>query len=132
MRKIENLKIAIAMLFLKITVKIKKIYNCLKVQVISLHIAGMQAVHAYQTRIYDPTFTNMATVGGTKTGEWIGMAIGVIVMVLMLPPVADTVLGINTTGWTFTGAEACKTLMYLIPMVYIAAVIVKIVKTALD
>lgn len=71
------------------------------------------------------------SVGGTNAGTWIGMAIGVMISVLMLPPVADTVLGINTTNWTFTGAAACKTLLYLIPMVYIAGVVVKIVKTAI-
>jgi len=70
-------------------------------------------------------------IGGTSAGSWIGMSIGVMVAVLMLPPVADTVLGVNTTNWTFTGAAACRTLMYLIPMVYIAGVLVRIVKTAL-
>jgi len=72
---------------------------------------------------------NDASVSGS--GQMIAMAIGIMISILMLPPVADTVLGVNTTAWTFTGAEACKTLLYLIPMVYIAGVLVKIVKTAL-
>lgn len=66
-----------------------------------------------------------------QAGSWIAMAIGVMLSVLMLPPVTETVLGVNTTNWTFTGAAAAKTLMYLIPMVYIAGVLVKIIKTVL-
>jgi len=78
---------------------------------------------------YNAPFINSEHTTGA--GEWIGMAIGVMISVLMLPPVADTVMGVNVSAWNFTGSQACITLMYLIPMVYIAGVLVKIVKTAL-
>lgn len=58
--------------------------------------------------------------------------VGIVIAVMMLPPVADTVIGVNTSAWTFTGADACKTMMYLIPFIYIVAVIVHIVKSAIE
>jgi len=68
----------------------------------------------------------------TIAGKFVGMAIGVVISILMLPPVADTILGINTSAWTFTGAEGAKALMYIIPMIYIACVIIYIVREALS
>jgi len=67
----------------------------------------------------------------TGAGKLVGMAIGTIISVLMLPPVTETVTGINTTGWTFTGHEGVIAMMYIIPLVYIAAVIIYIVKSVL-
>jgi len=67
----------------------------------------------------------------TGAGKLVGMAIGTIISVLMLPPVTDTVTGINTTAWTFTGHEGVIAMMYIIPLVYIAAVIIYIIKSVL-
>jgi hypothetical protein len=67
----------------------------------------------------------------TGAGKLTGMAIGTIVAVLMLPPVTSTVIGINTTAWTFSGKDGVIALMYIIPLVYIAAVVVYIVKAVL-
>jgi len=67
----------------------------------------------------------------TGAGKLVGMAIGTIISVLMLPPVTETVTGINTTAWTFTGHEGVIAMMYIIPLVYIAAVIIYIVKSVL-
>lgn len=111
MKMLEKIKMLLLMLF----IGFKKILRV-------LHTEGMRFVYNTQAS---------TTVGGTSAGEWIGLAIGVMIAVLMLPPVADTVIGVNTSAWNFTGAAACKTLMYLIPLVYVAGVLVKIVKTAL-
>lgn len=67
----------------------------------------------------------------TGAGKLVGMAIGTIISVLMLPPVTQTVTGINTTEWTFSGHDGVIAMMYIIPLVYIAAVIIYIVKTVL-
>jgi hypothetical protein len=67
----------------------------------------------------------------TGAGKLVGMAIGTIISVLMLPPVTETVTGINTTAWTFTGHNGVIAMMYIIPLVYIAAVIIYIVKSVL-
>jgi len=67
----------------------------------------------------------------TGAGKLVGMAIGTIISVLMLPPVTETVTGINTTAWTFTGHDGVIAMMYIIPLVYIAAVIIYIVKSVL-
>lgn len=130
MKMLEKIKIALLMLF-TITVKQvkKRLANGFKLLETKM-LMGLRILHTEGMRFVYNTHA-ATTVGGTSAGEWIGMSIGVMVAVLMLPPVADTVLGVNTTNWSFTGAAACKTLMYLIPMVYIAGVLVKIVKTAL-
>jgi len=67
----------------------------------------------------------------TGAGKLVGMAIGTIISVLMLPPVTDTVTGINTSAWTFTGHEGVIAMMYIIPLVYIAAVIIYIIRSVL-
>lgn len=67
----------------------------------------------------------------TGAGKLVGMAIGTIISVLMLPPVTETVTGINTTAWTFTGHDGVIAMMYIIPLVYIAAVIIYIIKAVL-
>ncbi|MCJ7805727.1 hypothetical protein MUP46_03745 [Patescibacteria group bacterium] len=67
----------------------------------------------------------------TGAGKMVGMAIGTIISVLMLPPVTDTIMGVNTTAWTFTGHEGVIAMMYIIPLVYIAAVIISIVRAVL-
>jgi len=67
----------------------------------------------------------------TGAGKLVGMAIGTIISVLMLPPVTETVTGINTTAWTFTGHDGVIAMMYIIPLVYIAAVIIYIVRSVL-
>lgn len=128
---LEKIKIALLMLFTVTVKQVKKrLANGFKLVKTKLCI-GLRILHVEGMRFVYDTRASTTTVGGTSAGEWIGLAIGVMVAVLMLPPVADTVIGVNTTNWTFTGAAACKTLMYLIPMVYIAGVLVKIVKTAL-
>lgn len=38
--------------------------------------------------------------------------------------VIDTIDGINTTGWSFTGYEAVTTILDLIPLMYYASVVV--------
>lgn len=126
MSKLGNLSpLMTLMLFFK--VRTKKLYRCLKLTLIQFKASVIMSFNAG----YDAPFINSATVGGTSVGAWIGMAIGVMISVLMLPPVADTVIGVNTSSWTFTGADACKTMMYLIPMVYVAGVVTKIVRTAI-
>lgn len=67
----------------------------------------------------------------TGVGKLVGMSIGVMVAVLMLPPVTATVTGINTTTWTFSGKDGVIALMYIIPLVYIAGVILYIVKAVI-
>ena len=128
---LEKIQICILSLLLSIKQVKKRLANGFKLVTTKLSI-GLRILHLEGMRfVYDTRASTTTSVGGTSAGEWIGMSIGVMVAVLMLPPVADTVLGVNTTNWTFTGAAACRTLMYLIPMVYIAGVLVKIVKTAL-
>lgn len=130
MKMLENLQIFLLQLLLMVKEVKKRLANGFKL-VKTKMVIGLRILHVEGMRFVYDTRASTTTVGGTSAGEWIGMAIGVMVAVLMLPPVADTVIGVNTSGWNFTGAAACKTLMYLIPMVYIAGVLVKIVKTAL-
>lgn len=125
---LEKIKIALLMLFTVKQMK-KRLANGLKLIKTKI-VIGLQVLHNEGMRFVYNTRAS-TSIGGSTAGEWIGLAIGVMVSVLMLPPVADTVIGVNTSSWNFTGSEACKTLMYLIPMVYIAGVLVKIVKTAL-
>jgi hypothetical protein len=101
---------------------LKKILLLLYAYLRTIHVKAWKQTLRF---VYD-------TRAESAAGKFVGMAIGVIISVLMLPPVADTVLGVNTTGWTFTGAEGCKALMYIIPMIYIACVIIHIVKTSLE
>jgi len=68
----------------------------------------------------------------TGASKFVMLGVGVVISVMMLPPVADTILGINTTSWTFTGASAAKTMMYLIPFIYITSVVIYIVKSAIS
>ena len=131
MKALEKIQLLILVLLLEIKQVKKRLANGFKLVRTKICI-GLRVLHLEGMRfVYDQRAIAATNVGGTSAGEWIGMSIGVMVAVLMLPPVADTVLGVNTTNWSFTGAAACKTLMYLIPMVYIAGVLVKIVKTAL-
>lgn len=37
--------------------------------------------------------------------------------------VVDTVQGVNTTGWTFTGYEAVESLIDLFPLLYYASIV---------
>jgi len=68
----------------------------------------------------------------TGASKFVMLGVGVVISVMMLPPVADTILGINTSSWTFTGANAAKTMMYLIPFIYITSVVIYIVKSAIS
>lgn len=38
-------------------------------------------------------------------------------------PVVDTVQGVNTTGWTFTGSAAVESIIDFCPLIYYASII---------
>lgn len=55
------------------------------------------------------------------------LAIMLVISLVITPVVVDQVQGLNTTGWTFTGAAGAKTLLLLIPFVWIAGLVVAII-----
>lgn len=101
--------------------RLKALFSLLKAYILTIHQNAMKMTLRF---VYNIKAESIA-------GKFVGMAIGIVISVLMIPPVADTILGVNTSAWTFTGAEGAKALMYIIPMVYIACVIIYVVKEAL-
>lgn len=63
--------------------------------------------------------------------DYIGLVIILIFGLGMLPTVVNVVVQLNTTNFTFTGAEGAITLIDLIPLVYIAGLVLLVVGMAL-
>lgn len=63
-----------------------------------------------------------------KTSEQILGAIGIIIITVVLlaltPTVVDTVQGVNTSTWNFTGHEGAEAMLGLVPFVWIAGVLI--------
>lgn len=60
----------------------------------------------------------------------IRLVVTLLVLLVTLPVVVDQVQNLNTTGWTFTGAAGAKTLISLIPFVWVGAIVLVIVGAA--
>lgn len=63
--------------------------------------------------------------------DYIGLIIILIFGLGMLPTVVNAVVSLNTTNFTFTGASGAITLIDLIPLVYIAGLVMVVVGMAL-
>lgn len=59
--------------------------------------------------------------------EAIGLIIVVVALIAMTPTVVDQIQGLNTTGWTFTGAEGAKALIGLAPFAWVGAILLVVV-----
>ena len=60
--------------------------------------------------------------------------IGVIALILdisLMPVVVTQIQGVNTTLWTFTGYEGAKTLLLLVPFVFVAGLLIKTIIDAI-
>lgn len=54
----------------------------------------------------------------------IGVVIVAIVLLACTPIVVDQVVGVNTTGWNFTGHEGAEALLGLVPFVWVAGILI--------
>lgn len=54
----------------------------------------------------------------------IGIVVITITLLALTPTVVDQVQDMNTTGWTFTGAEGAIALLGLVPFIWVASILV--------
>jgi xanthine/uracil permease len=66
----------------------------------------------------------MSESGTSKAVDWVVLIILLIIGVSLVPTVVDTVQGINTTNWSFTGYTAASTLMGLLPFIFIVGLVI--------
>jgi len=56
--------------------------------------------------------------------NWIMLTVMLLLGVILLPMVIDQVMSANTATWNFTGYAAAKTMLGLIPFVFIVGIVV--------
>lgn len=56
--------------------------------------------------------------------NWVALTCMLILGVILVPMIVDQVQSVNTTAWTFTGYAGAKTLLGLIPFVFICGIII--------
>jgi hypothetical protein len=66
----------------------------------------------------------MSESATSKAVDWVVLIILLIIGVSLVPTVVDTVAGISTVGWTFTGATAAATLLGLLPFIFIVGLVI--------
>jgi len=54
----------------------------------------------------------------------VSIVVIVITLLAMTPTVVDQVQDMNTTGWTFTGAEGAIALLGLVPFIWVASILI--------
>jgi len=59
-----------------------------------------------------------------KINEWILLVVMLMMGVILVPIVVDQVMSVNTTSWSFTGYAAAKTMLSLIPFVFIIGIVI--------
>lgn len=64
---------------------------------------------------------------GNRILTAIGIVITTIALLSLTPVVVDAVQDLNTTSWTFMGAEGAKSLLGLVPFVWIASILISAV-----
>jgi hypothetical protein len=55
--------------------------------------------------------------------EWMGLLFMLILGCILVPIIVDQVQSVNTTGWVFTGVSGAKTMLGLIPFVFIVGIV---------
>jgi hypothetical protein len=73
-------------------------------------------------------------LAGHKTGrvqEWILVTVLLIIGVILVPMVVSQVQSINTASWNFTGSAAAKTMLGLIPFVFICGIVIYFIASIL-
>jgi hypothetical protein len=66
-----------------------------------------------------------------KVNEWIMLVVVLMMGVILVPIVVDQVMSVNTTSWSFTGYAAAKTMLGLIPFVFIIGIVVYFIASIL-
>jgi hypothetical protein len=66
----------------------------------------------------------MSESATSKAVDWIVLIILLIIGVTLVPTVVDTVAGIATGGWTFTGHAAAATLLGLLPFIFVVGLVI--------
>jgi len=65
---------------------------------------------------------------GLDMKEAIISAVSIVVVTVcllaMTPTIVDQVQNMNTTGWTFTGAEGAIALLGLVPFIWVASILI--------
>jgi len=67
-----------------------------------------------------------------KAGVVIGMIITAIIYVNLIPTFVEAVTGIDTSGWNFTGATGAIAILLLLPLIFIAGIVIWMVTTVID
>ena len=73
-------------------------------------------------------------MAGHKTGkvnEWIMLTILLLLGIILVPMVVSQVQSINTASWNFTGYQAAKTMLGLIPFVFICGIVIYFIASIL-
>lgn len=64
---------------------------------------------------------------------FIGMALAIVIAVSLVPTIYDTIADTNTTGWSsLTGGSGALAIFELILLVFVAGIVIYVVKQALD
>jgi len=54
----------------------------------------------------------------------IGIVVITVTLLALTPTIVDQVQSMNTSNWTFTGAEGAKMLLGLVPFIWVASILV--------
>jgi uncharacterized membrane protein len=66
---------------------------------------------------------------GDWTGKIVGAVIAIVIAVSLIPTIYTTISGTNTTGWsTLTGGAGALAIFQLILLVFVAGIIIALVK----
>ena len=71
----------------------------------------------------NPQGTNTMSLQNKIIGA-VSIVVIVITLLAMTPTVVDQVQDMNTTGWTFTGAEGAIALLGLVPFIWVASILI--------
>ena len=66
-----------------------------------------------------------------KINEWILVTVMLMMGVILVPIVVSQVQTIDTASWNFTGYAAAKTMLGLIPFVFIVGIVVYFIASIL-
>jgi len=68
-------------------------------------------------------------MGGDWAGKIVGAVVAIVIAISLVPTIADTVMGTNTTNWTtLTGGTGAISVFELIVLVFVAGIVVAVVK----
>jgi len=59
-----------------------------------------------------------------KINEWILVTVMLMMGVILLPMVVDQVANVDTASWNFTGYAAAKTMLGLLPFVFVVGIVI--------